>query len=519
MNAIGCDVSRWNDANSTPQMVDFEKMKAAGADFVFIKASQANWADEDIIFNWNNALAAGMLRGAYHFLDWIVDPVKQADYFCDLIEHDPGELPPVCDFEWWNMDNMPSNASTILKRFLERVELRLGVVPMIYTAPGFWQPYGSTDPYWKHYYLWIASWGNMNPSVPAPWTEYTFHQWTDKGDGLKYGTESLNVDMNQFNGTTADLLKFAGVEVEPEPEPPPEEEPNVWKDKALGLYTDPSHPIVDIEKYSYIFAKIGTKENYIADRFFHQENVGVAYKNEIPCIAMVEHHITNWHLEMTFDENDWKREIENEDIIKRLDKMLVFANGEVNIAVHGIALDCSYVTDETGKVLTYNWYTDRCRFMLNTIYSRYHLPIYMYMNKEPIDTYNTGVAKEAVYKLCKDFGVSVVDWAAGVTEDDLPFDNDQPWQPFVGADYPWYFWLFDNSPLRFLYNGTVEELYKALEYEAYPPFPPDPEPDPDDEPLLERVEDLELIVIEMSDDLEEMKQRIQALENWINKPL
>ena len=61
-NAIGCDISRWNDANSTPQMVDFEKMKAAGADFVFIKASQANWADEDIIFNWNNALAAGVLR-------------------------------------------------------------------------------------------------------------------------------------------------------------------------------------------------------------------------------------------------------------------------------------------------------------------------------------------------------------------------------------------------------------------------------------------------------------------------
>jgi GH25 family lysozyme M1 (1,4-beta-N-acetylmuramidase) len=35
----GIDVSRWQDDNNTPQQIDFRKAYAAGARFVFIKAS------------------------------------------------------------------------------------------------------------------------------------------------------------------------------------------------------------------------------------------------------------------------------------------------------------------------------------------------------------------------------------------------------------------------------------------------------------------------------------------------
>jgi len=494
MNAIGTDVSKWQDANSTPQKINFVKMKAAGADFVFMKASQANWADEDIAYNWSAAKAAGLLRGAYHFLDWVVDPVKQADFFCSLIEHDPGELPPVCDYEWWNMDNIPSNVLTILKRFLERVEVRLGVVPMIYTAPGFWQPYGSTDPYWKHYYLWIASWGNMNPSVPAPWTEYTFHQYSSKGDGLKYGAESLNIDMDQFNGTRDELMAFANAEIPPVIG-------DRWSKSAVGLYTYDTLTQDDIEGYDFIISETG-------DCF--TDNVQTAYDAEIPCILFESHVILKWHVDFGINKDNWPTP-DQEQLIRLLDTYIMM--GDVKRAVHGIMLNCQYVTDEQGNPLTVTWWVERCRHMLNMIYARYQLPIYLYMNKDPINTYNTGEAKESVFKLCKDFGVSVVDFASALTVDEFPLDTDNPWQPFVGADYPWYFWLFDNSPLRFLYNGTQEQLYAALDYEAYPPFPPDPEPDPDDEPLLERIEDLEQIVIELSDDVEEMKQFIQAAKD------
>lgn len=215
MNALGCDVSRWQDANSTPQKVNFERMRDAGASFVFIKASQANWMDEDIVWNWNEAAAAGILRGAYHFLTWDTPATIQADHFCNLIDHDPGELPPVCDYEWWG--TIPATAYTILKKFVERVEANLQRVPMIYTAPGFWQPYGTTALTWLHYPLWVAHWRVAVPLVPKPWGSWTFWQYTDKGDGLTYGTESLNVDIDYFNGTTADLLRYCGMAPPTEP--------------------------------------------------------------------------------------------------------------------------------------------------------------------------------------------------------------------------------------------------------------------------------------------------------------
>ena len=109
MNRVyGIDVSRWQDNNSTAQQMDFTKAYAQGARFVFIKGSQANWADEDILYNWKTAKAAGLLRGAYHFLTWDIEPRKQAQYAWSIIQNDPGELPPVVDFEWWG--TVPSNA-------------------------------------------------------------------------------------------------------------------------------------------------------------------------------------------------------------------------------------------------------------------------------------------------------------------------------------------------------------------------------------------------------------------------
>lgn len=205
---LGTDISLWNDNNSTSQTVDFKKMYDAGARFTFIKASQATFTDQDFVVNWKNAKEAGMLRGAYHFLTWNVDASKQAAYFVDLLNSDKGELPPVVDFEWWSQT--PSNALSILKTFVEKVK-QYYPKQIIYTAPGFWNQYGSSDNYWSQYDLWVAHWRVTIPLVPKPWNTYTFWQYTDKGDGAKYGAESPNVDINYFNGTLDDLYVYAGL--------------------------------------------------------------------------------------------------------------------------------------------------------------------------------------------------------------------------------------------------------------------------------------------------------------------
>ena len=213
--------------------MNFEKAKAAGAKFVFIKVSERGGMDEDFFYNWKTAKTAGILRGGYHFLRWDISGLLQARIFCDLLKDDPGELPPVCDFEAPPKDGkFPSNA--MLAQFLEAVESILGKKPMIYTSPGFWNSYGKNkstgrfDASWSYYPLWIAHYTSASaPIIPEPWKTlalstaegaqkpWSFWQYSATGDGLKFGAESKGIDLNWFNGTQEDLDKLSGIEALP----------------------------------------------------------------------------------------------------------------------------------------------------------------------------------------------------------------------------------------------------------------------------------------------------------------
>lgn len=210
----GIDVSHWQNDKSTAQRMDFSKAKAAGAQFVFIKVSERGGVDQDFIYNWKAAKDAGLPRGGYHFLRWDLSGLLQAKIFCTLLAGDPGELPPVADFEAPPQGTLyPSNS--LLQQFLEAVEDRIGKTPMLYTSPGYWNTNGKIkgtskfDPMWTYYPLWIAHYTTAKqPMVPEPWkisTGWDFWQWSNTGDGLKYGAESKAIDLNWFNG---DMLDF-----------------------------------------------------------------------------------------------------------------------------------------------------------------------------------------------------------------------------------------------------------------------------------------------------------------------
>jgi GH25 family lysozyme M1 (1,4-beta-N-acetylmuramidase)/uncharacterized protein YraI len=214
---IGIDISKW-DGNW-----DANKAKAQGASFVFIKASQATYTDPQFILNWQKAKDAGLLRGAFHYLDYTKSGKDQANAFADLIKSDPGELPPAVDYEQRRSDNNPSTALGFLRGFLDqlisRSELFADAVvkkPMLYASPGFWAEYGDMTKaeYWLQFPLWVAHYTtSMTPQLPLPWPMWKFWQFTAKGPGQVFGSESLAIDMNRFNGTLNELLEFAGVRI------------------------------------------------------------------------------------------------------------------------------------------------------------------------------------------------------------------------------------------------------------------------------------------------------------------
>lgn len=220
------DVSFYQDDNNTPNGIDFRRMKAAGAAGVIIRAGQNSWKDEDFITNWRAAREAGLARGSYWFFDSRAEPGNQASVWRGLIDGDGPELGLWADFEesyggtWKGERNW--------KTFLEAVKIvfprvRLG----IYTAEWWWQQQLVMDPnYFAAYPLWVAEY-TSNPTLvtlPYPWRKNNkqaiFWQYTSKGDGPHYGTESLNVDLSFFNGDLESYRTYFGLSGEVV-EPPP----------------------------------------------------------------------------------------------------------------------------------------------------------------------------------------------------------------------------------------------------------------------------------------------------------
>lgn len=201
--AQGIDVSWWQGA------MDWQKAKANGASFAYLKASQQV---EDVSFkrNRDGAKAAGILWGAYHYLDWRKSELEQAKLFCDLLRNDPGDLPPMADFE---MDPMPPDAQGRLWNFLQIVERELGVLPGIYCGYYSWTENGTPNQGWARYPLWEAWWTKYDwfVRVPKPWKAWTFWQNSEKGDGWAYGAQSKQIDLDFYNGTVEELMsKYGG---------------------------------------------------------------------------------------------------------------------------------------------------------------------------------------------------------------------------------------------------------------------------------------------------------------------
>ena len=119
--------------------VDWGAVAAAGVRFAFIKATEG-LDDVDPCFaqNWQGSRAAGLLRGAYHFLHPNLDARQQAAHFLSVVTLDDDALPPALDVEVTN-GVAPATLAACIETWLGTVEAALGCKPVVYTDPSFWR--------------------------------------------------------------------------------------------------------------------------------------------------------------------------------------------------------------------------------------------------------------------------------------------------------------------------------------------------------------------------------------------
>ncbi|MDE7119884.1 MAG: hypothetical protein K2O10_04680, partial [Muribaculaceae bacterium] len=125
----GVDVSAHNGE------LDFERMRADGIDFVYIKATEGtDFIDRNYVANTTGARRAGMPAGAYHFFRFDTDGEMQALNFLVALQGRRFELPPAIDIEESGNPDGHATAMVVarLKALVAVLEAH-GHKPVLYT--------------------------------------------------------------------------------------------------------------------------------------------------------------------------------------------------------------------------------------------------------------------------------------------------------------------------------------------------------------------------------------------------
>ncbi|MBE9479817.1 MAG: glycoside hydrolase family 25 protein [Chloroflexi bacterium] len=229
---LGVDVSKWQGK------MDWNKCRSAGSNYAFIRAGSINNSTgecyTDYQFEVNQAAAELMPIGFYWYFRPNHDPIKQANYFCDLIKDKKRKLKAVLDWETTGGLSPPQNTDRAAM-FVLRINELLGALPILYSRAYWLNKNTITDDFMMLLNLWIARytfkskpWGNLLPYPDLPgikprdYNSWTFWQWSAGGNGRgpEFGASSKSIDLDYFNGDQIAFNEYIG---EPLPDPYPDD--------------------------------------------------------------------------------------------------------------------------------------------------------------------------------------------------------------------------------------------------------------------------------------------------------
>ena len=204
----GIDVSKYQGD------IDWAQVKSSGVKFAYIKATEGgDHIDAKFQQNWNGARAAGLPRGAYHFVYWCRPWREEMRNFIETVPNDRDALPPVLDVEATpeskkckrRLERGPAVAE--MREMLRAMERHYGKKPVIYSTVDFYEAILSPNEL-EDYPIWIRS-TKYSPHVK--YGSRNWHFWQFQSDAKIPGIVG-NVDRNAFRGDHKQWLAFMGVE-------------------------------------------------------------------------------------------------------------------------------------------------------------------------------------------------------------------------------------------------------------------------------------------------------------------
>jgi GH25 family lysozyme M1 (1,4-beta-N-acetylmuramidase) len=186
------DVRLGIDVSSHQPNTDWAAVAGDNIRFAMVKATEStNYTNPLYASDRASANAHGIVVGAYAYAqpsgstpdEAYTSGRKQAAYFLSVARPKAGDLLPVIDIEVTNGLG-PNKLTAWLHGWISRVRGSIGMAPMIYVSPLFWEErLDNTAVFAQNgVSLWIANWQVSAPAVPAGnWAGhgYSLWQWTN----------------------------------------------------------------------------------------------------------------------------------------------------------------------------------------------------------------------------------------------------------------------------------------------------------------------------------------------------
>lgn len=191
--------------------VDFVKAASAGIAGVIHKATQGvRFVDPMYHHNREQALAAGLLWGAYHF-GTSANSTRQADHFLRTVDPQAHTL--------LALDYEPNGKLTMTlaqaREFVTRVNAITGRFPGLYSGSLIKEKLANKpkDRILSQCFLWIAQYTVAPTRIPPTWPTWTLWQYTDGVEGPEpHFVDGIGLcDRDQFNGSLVGLRRLWGI--------------------------------------------------------------------------------------------------------------------------------------------------------------------------------------------------------------------------------------------------------------------------------------------------------------------
>ena len=225
------DLSHYNT------ILDWNKIRDAGIVGIIHKSTEGGtYVDKEYAERRQQAIAAGLLWGAYHFGN-ATEVEEQVQNFLKNVDWENWPTLLALDYEPNQKSQMSLDQARV---FMQRVYEITKQMPVLYSGNLIKEQLGSReDQFFGSHRLWLAQYGSM-PSVPAAWDTYWLWQYSDGAAGPEpKNCPGVNspVDTNSFLGSDQDLAnQWLGMEAQPEPIPEPEEP-----------FPDEEHDMIEIQ--------------------------------------------------------------------------------------------------------------------------------------------------------------------------------------------------------------------------------------------------------------------------------